>query len=191
MCCSPCTIEEFPIKYLALPLFIKKLPKAQLQPLIDRLVDLLPSWKADLMTRAGRATAVQFVLTTTIIYHTMALDLPKWALRAIDKIGQCFLWRGRKEANGGHYLVAWHKVTRPKELGGLGIFDIHCLNCALRVRWLWLAKTDPSKPCADLPFKSNWMVQALFNHAMDSVLDDGHTILFWKDKWLLGNTFLT
>jgi hypothetical protein len=56
----------------------------------------------------------------------------------------------------------------------------------LRVRWLWLAKTDPSKPCADLPFKSNVMVQALFNHAMDSTLGDGHTILFWKDRWLLG-----
>jgi hypothetical protein len=51
---TPCRIEEFPVKYLGLPLSIKKLCKVQLQPLIDRLADLLPEWKADLMTRAGR-----------------------------------------------------------------------------------------------------------------------------------------
>jgi hypothetical protein len=36
--------------------------------------------------------------------------------------------------------VAWSKVTRPKELGGLGISDLQNLNWALRVRWLWLRK---------------------------------------------------
>lgn len=39
--------------YLGLPLTPKKLSKAQLQPIIDKLTDLLPGWKANLMTRAG------------------------------------------------------------------------------------------------------------------------------------------
>jgi hypothetical protein len=51
-------IEEFPIKYLGLPLSFKKLTKTQLQPFIDRLTDLLPGWKSELMTRAGRAIQV-------------------------------------------------------------------------------------------------------------------------------------
>jgi hypothetical protein len=42
MDCFPCKIEEFPIKYLGLPLSVKKLSKNQLQPIIDRLADLLP-----------------------------------------------------------------------------------------------------------------------------------------------------
>jgi hypothetical protein len=51
-----------------------------------------------------------------MVYLAMATDLLSWALKAIDKIRRSFLWRGRKEAMGGHCLVAWNKVTRPKEL---------------------------------------------------------------------------
>jgi hypothetical protein len=82
----PCRVENFPIKYLGLPLSIKRLTKPQLQPLIDCLADYLSGWKADLMTRAKRATQVQYVLTATVIYHAMALDLPLWVHKAIDKI---------------------------------------------------------------------------------------------------------
>jgi hypothetical protein len=99
--CLTCRVEEFPIKYLGLPLSLKKLKKSQLQPLIDRLADLLPGWKSDLMTRAGRAIHVQFVLTATLIY-AMALDLPPWADKVIKKIRRNYLWRGRKDASGGH-----------------------------------------------------------------------------------------
>jgi hypothetical protein len=134
--CLTCRVEEFPIKYLGLPLSLKKLKKSQLQPLIDRLVDLLPGWKSNLMTRAERVIHVQFVLTTTVIYHAMALDLPPWADKAINKIRRNYMWRGRKDASGGHCLIAWPKVTRPKELGGLGISDLKHLNWALRLRWL-------------------------------------------------------
>jgi hypothetical protein len=49
-----------------------------------------------------------------------------------------FLWKGRKEAKEGHCLLAWAKVTRPKELGGLELFDIRKLSWALRARWPWL-----------------------------------------------------
>jgi hypothetical protein len=81
--------------------------------LIDRIADQLPSWKADLMTRAGRKVQVQHVLTSMIIYLAMAIDLPKWVLDAIDKIRKGLLWRGRKSVRGGHCLVAWGKVCRP------------------------------------------------------------------------------
>ena len=46
----PCEMLDFPCKYLGLPLTIKKLTKEQVQPIIDRIANQLPRWKADLMT---------------------------------------------------------------------------------------------------------------------------------------------
>ena len=109
----PCALAEFPCRYLGLPLSLRKLTKAQVQPIIDRIADQLPGWKADLMTRAGRKVQVQFVLTAMLVYLLMAIDFQPWAIKAIDKIRRGFLWRGRKDVQGGHSLVAWEKVCRP------------------------------------------------------------------------------
>jgi hypothetical protein len=57
------------------------------------------------------------------------------------------LYVERKEkCKGGHYLVVWSVVTQPKELGRLGIADLKTLGSTLRVRWMWLQKTEPDKP---------------------------------------------
>jgi hypothetical protein len=87
------------------------------------------------MNRAGQAVHTQFVMATKVIYTAITVDLPMWAVKAIEKILRGFLCKGRQEAKVGHCLLAWAKVTRPKELGGLGLFDIWKLSWALRVRW--------------------------------------------------------
>jgi hypothetical protein len=117
----PCALANFPCKYLGLPLSLKILTKEQVQPYIERIADQLQGWKANLMAKAGTRVQVQSVLIGMLIYLLMAVDFPTWALKAIDKIRRGFLWRHRKDALGCHYLVAWLKVCRPKELGGLGI----------------------------------------------------------------------
>jgi hypothetical protein len=72
----PCNMLDFPCCYLGPPLSLKKLTKEQLQPIIDRMADQLPGWKADLFTKPGRKILVQHVLTGMLIYLAMALDLP-------------------------------------------------------------------------------------------------------------------
>jgi hypothetical protein len=144
-------MATFPCRYLGLPLSLHKLSRQQFQPFVERIADQLPNWKANLMSRAGRRIQVQHVLTGMTVYLAMAMDIPQWALDAIDKIRKGFLWRGRKEAKGGHCLVAWGKVCRPLQLGGLGISSLPELCWALRMRWLWLQKTDLGRLWASLP----------------------------------------
>lgn len=107
----PCQMLDFPCKYiLECPYPSINFPM-QVQPIIDKIADQLLGWKADLLTKEGRIILVRFVLTSMLLYLTMAMDLPAWALKAIDKIRTGFLWRGRKEVTGGHCAVAWPKVT--------------------------------------------------------------------------------
>jgi hypothetical protein len=67
------------------------------------------------MNRAGRATMVRFVLSAVPIYPLITINVPKWLIRAIDKIRRGFLWKGKEQANGGCCLVAW-EVMRPLDL---------------------------------------------------------------------------
>jgi hypothetical protein len=116
----------------------------------------------------------------------MAVDLPAWGHKAIDKLRRWFFWRGRKEAKGGHCHVAWSKVCRPVELGGLGISSLKELGWALRMGWLWLHKTESSQPWSALPIRIPEKVQAFFTTAMQVEIGDGSTTLFWQDRWLHG-----
>lgn len=103
------------------------------------------------MTRTGCTVQVQFVLTEMMIYLAMVVDLPAWALKAIDKIKKGFFGMEEKRLKEGTVMVAWGKVCRTVEFGGLGIFSLKELGWVLRMRWLWLAKTDPMRPWSYVP----------------------------------------
>jgi heme/copper-type cytochrome/quinol oxidase subunit 2 len=97
------------------------------------------------MNLAGHAVLVRFVLTAIPIYLLIALKVPKWFIRAIDKIRRGFLWKVRKDVNGGCCLVAWEKVMRPFDLGGQGIHNLEVMGWALQMRWLWIEKSNPDR----------------------------------------------
>jgi hypothetical protein len=48
-------------------------------------------------------------------YFLTVFILKKWAVKKIDKLRRSFLRRGAAEANGGHFLVRWAKVLKPKK----------------------------------------------------------------------------
>jgi hypothetical protein len=88
----------------------------------------LPNWKASLLNLASRTTLACFVLSAIPVYLLIAMNIPKWVIKSIDKIRRGFLWKGRKEVNGGNCLMSWDKVTRPLNLGGLE--SPTCNTCA-------------------------------------------------------------
>jgi hypothetical protein len=130
------------------------------------------------MTQARRVVLVQFVMTATLIYQAMTLDLPAWLIKEVGKVRRGYFWRGSRDAKGGHCLISWPKVTRPKELGGLSIADLQSLNWALRVQWLWLKKTEPDKPWASFQLHSGHILQQLFDMVVAIEIGDGTTSLF-------------
>jgi hypothetical protein len=183
-----CSVGSFPCSYLGIPLTILKPTKSDLLPLVDKVANMLPGWKAPLLTKAGRLVIVKSVFSATPIHLMIALDLPKWVIKAIDKRRRGFLWKGQEQANGGNCLVSWAKVQRPFLYGGLGVHDLERMGWALRLRWLWFLNTDSSKPWASLPIQIPKQAKAFYEMAVEVTVGNGENTKFWKDKWLQGKS---
>jgi hypothetical protein len=91
------------------------------------------------------------VLDAFPTYLLTSFAPPPWLVKAIDRIRRAWLWAVDLSCSGGHCKVAWAKVCHPRELGGLGVLDLTRFSRALRLRWLWLQKTQPSRPWGSLP----------------------------------------
>ncbi|WVZ93635.1 hypothetical protein U9M48_039600 [Paspalum notatum var. saurae] len=165
-------VGSFPCTYLGLLLTLHKPPKSVLLPLVDKVAGKLPGWKAPLLNRAGRLVVVKSVLTTTLIHLMTAMDLPKWMIRAIDKLRRSFLW----------------KVQRPLRFGGLGVLDLERMGWALRIRWLWFQKTGSTRTWTGLQVMVPKKASALFAAAVDTIVGNGRSTKFWTDRWVQGKT---
>ena len=53
----------------------------------------------------------------------------------------------------------------------------------MQARWLWLRKTDPSRPWQHLHIPCNLAVQAIFRASTSWQIGDGNSCLFWDDHW--------
>lgn len=181
-------ISQFPCTYLGLPLHVKKLPKALIQLLVQKIGARLPGWKRKLMTYPGREVLVKSVLSSMPTYFLTVFRLPKWAEKQIDKYQRSFLWRGQDPDNikGGRCLVNWKTCLRPKRLGGLGIKDLDKFGRALRLRWLWHI-WDPCARPWKLLFKTKDQIdRQLFFASTEVALSNGTNTPFWEARWLHG-----
>jgi hypothetical protein len=154
------------------------LRKGDLLPWIEKVADKLPGWKASQMNRAGRVTMVRFVLSAVPIHLLIAVNVSKWFIKAIDKIRRGFLWKGKDQANGGCCLVAWEKVMRPWDLGGLGILNLEVMTWAFQARWQWQKKSRTDRPWTDLELPSHPNSLALVAMAVHTELGNGNSTLF-------------
>jgi len=185
----PCSISEFPCTYLGLPLSNKKLRKIDLMPWIEKIANKLPDWKATLMNTAGRITMVWFVLSAIPIYLLIAINVPKWFIKAIDKFRRGFLWKGRESKPMA--VVAWSHGKKSWDLLILVdweflIWRLEVMAWALQARWHWQKKTWADRPCNNLELPSHPNALALLAAAVRTELGNGNTTLFWTDKWVHG-----
>jgi hypothetical protein len=68
-------LQAFPIKYLGIPLSVRRLKKSDLQPLVDKVVTGLPTWKARLLTKAGRTILVNVKLSAIPVHIALAISI--------------------------------------------------------------------------------------------------------------------
>jgi hypothetical protein len=137
-------------------------------------------------SKAPRPSHFGPLLHANIPPYLTVFPLATWARKKIDKVRRSFLWKGEENANGGHCLVNWPTVTRPKDLGGLGVPDLDRFGRALRLRWLCQEWVEDSKPWLGLDLPCSDVDRALFNASVKITLGDGAKTRFWHHNWLDG-----
>uniref|UniRef100_A0A452Y5M8 Reverse transcriptase zinc-binding domain-containing protein n=1 Tax=Aegilops tauschii subsp. strangulata TaxID=200361 RepID=A0A452Y5M8_AEGTS len=55
---------------------------------------------------------------------------------------------------------------------------------SLRLRWLWLARTDTDRAWQGLDLQFTSEERVLFYASTTMAIRDGRTALFWEDRWL-------
>lgn len=131
-----CQEGRFPQTYLGLPLSNTKLPLSAFAPLIARVDRYLSTWKALLLSTAGRVVLVNAVLDGLQTYAMGAMVLPPSVLKQLDARRRAFLWTGTDTASGAQCLVAWEDVCRDKEDGGLGVARLDTRNACQLLKLL-------------------------------------------------------
>jgi hypothetical protein len=58
----------------------------------------------------------------------------------------------------------------------------------LQAKWLWLEKTDPSRPWIGLTVHVQQQVRKFLKSFVVSVIGNGANTLFWSDNWLNGKS---
>lgn len=174
-------IENFPLRYLGIPLSVYKLKRSEEQPLIDKIAARIPGWKGNLLNMAGRTALVKAILSAIPIHTSIALCLSPWAIDTIDRLRRGFVWAGSSTVAGGRCRVSWLIVCRPRELGGLGISDLRCTGVTLRVRWVWRDRCN-----GRWPRTTERAALAIFQAATTFSLGNGESMYFWTDRWING-----
>jgi hypothetical protein len=200
-----CPIGSFPIKYLGVPLHFDKLKREDLQPLIDKIMKKIASWRGKLLSQAARVMLIKTCLASIPVYLMSFLKFPKWATKILNShLANC-LWSDH-EGKHKYHLANWESISMMKEFGGVGVPNLRDLNMCLLGSWvkryqdgrgkLWKEivdvkyKTDnPNLFCTSDTNSSQffkgfmWAAKAA-QMGLRWKVGDGKKIKFWEDNWL-------
>ena len=79
---------------------------------------------------------VKLALEEIPLYWVSLTFISKGVLDMTRKLCFKFLWVGSNEKKIFHW-VSSKKIVPPKEMGGLGIKNIHCFSKSLETKYIW------------------------------------------------------
>lgn len=200
-------IGSLPSRYLGAPLTLKPWKKVHWEKVLASMERKCKHWTNRALNFAGRIILTKAVLQAIPHYLLSILPAPKGILNQMRIIQRSFLWSGNSEKKKWS-LVAWQKLCKPKDRGGLNLVDHSVVNriCGAKIWWKWV--TDTSLPWAN-HWKEKYMPNGtildlirmqdapngspIWNHAKNNrsivqehsfwEIRNGTQALFWEDAW--------
>lgn len=123
-------------KYLGAPLISIAPRKAEFQDIVDNVKSKLTAWKLKHLTFAGRVTLSKSVIQALLLYTMMSASILKACIEETHKLQRSFIWEQEEHSKKVH-AISWDVVTKPKNLGGLGIRRLDVVNkaCIMKLGW--------------------------------------------------------
>jgi hypothetical protein len=149
-------VGTYPFTYLGLPMGTTKPRVEDFSPLVskvERRIYATVSW----LSMAGRATLVDSAVSTIPIYTLCSVKMHITNINSINRARKHGLWRGSNIAGKGKPLVAWDKVTTPKDKGGLDLKNLRIMNDALLIKHLHKFYNKEDVPWVQLIWNTHYL----------------------------------
>jgi hypothetical protein len=207
-----CGLGVWPMKYLGLPLGGNPRAVSFWIPVIERVEKRLDGWKKAFLSRGGRLTLIQAVLSSLPTYYMSLFKIPVSVAKRMESMMRNFLWEGIGEGSKGH-LINWDVVSRSREKGGLGIGNLVKRNISLLGKWLWRFPIErdslwhmvirskygfqpngwdtnqPQLISSRNPWKDISAQMNMFAPCFQLTVGSGRKVRFWEDVWLQDQPF--
>jgi len=129
-------VGSLPFNYLGVPIFKGKPKVRHLQPIADKVKAKMSSWKASLLFIAGKVQLIKSIVQSMLIHTLSVYDWPVSLLKELEAVMRKFFWSGDIN-NRKLVTVAWKKMCKPTDQGGLGIRSLKKLNQATNLKLCW------------------------------------------------------
>jgi len=96
----------------------------------------MESWKANTLSKAGRAVLIQANLESLPTHTMQCFQLPKKTTTVLDRVNRNFFWK-KSNKDQGLPMIAWDTICRPKSFGGLGLRKTEAVNLAFQAKLAW------------------------------------------------------
>lgn len=110
---------------------------------LDRFMNKLPAYKANMLSHAARLELIRSVFSAIPVYYMANILFTKKFIAKLTAIIRNFWWTGIRENNSSRSLClrAWKDICNSKQEGGLGIRNLKAINEGLILAAAWrLAK---------------------------------------------------
>ncbi|XP_062014381.1 uncharacterized protein LOC133730890 [Rosa rugosa] len=192
-------------KYLGLPMRVGKSKSAIFAYIKEKLTKKLVSWKAKLLSAAGKEILIKAIAQTMPLYAMNCYLLPKSLCDDIHQLCASFFWGDTDDKKKIHWR-SWEKLCLTKFEGGMGFKNIYAYNLAMLGKQGWRLITNPHSLIARL-YKAKYYPNCSFWEAelgdspsfswrsifsgrpvlkaeLQWCIGDGTQVSIWKDKWI-------
>lgn len=126
----------FPCKYLGIHLEKGARKNKGWGNILYRIDKQTETWKAQWLTKAGRAMKIKAIFSYIPTYQMLCLPLPKNINKKLEGKLRNFFQNETKDKKR-LALIKWEKICQPKEVGGLGIKKFSQQNEVLGGKLVW------------------------------------------------------